>query len=52
MEDILDNIANITSLIEDAINESDWDLVKEAKEELDELYADIDKNSYKYETYD
>jgi hypothetical protein len=52
MEDILDNIANITSLLEDAIADREWGLVIDAKEELDELYEDIDKNSYKYDTDD
>jgi Mg2+ and Co2+ transporter CorA len=52
MEDILDSIANITSLIEDAINDMEWELVKDAKQELDELYEELDKKSYKYEQYD
>lgn len=52
MEDILDSIANITSLIEDAISDGEWELVRDAKNELDELYEEIDKNSYKYEQYD
>ena len=52
MEDILDSIANIISLIDDAIIDREWELVRDAKQELDELYEELDKNSYKYEQYD
>jgi len=52
MEDILDNIANITSIIDDAINDTNWDLVQDARDELDELYKEIDKNTYKFGDYD
>ena len=52
MEDILDSIANIISLIEDSIEDGEWELVRDAKQELEELYEELDKNSYKYEQYD
>lgn len=52
MEGILDTIGNILSLIEDAINDEDWDLVNETKRELDVLYEEIDKQSYKFGDFD
>lgn len=45
MEDLTHTISRLVSLLEDAIEEQDWDNVTTVANELDELYEELDKSS-------
>ena len=46
MEDITTILGRLCTLLEDAIEENDWDRVQVVAKELDELYEDLDKQLY------
>ena len=48
MEDLTHTISRLVTLLEDAIEETNWELVTTVSEELDELYEQLDKQSYQY----
>lgn len=41
--DLLETIGRLTTLLEDAIEESDWDVVKKVAKEMDDLYTDLER---------
>ena len=43
MEDITTILGRLCTLLEDAIEEKDWERVEIVAKELDELYEDLDK---------
>jgi hypothetical protein len=43
MEELADKIGQLSTLLEDAKEESDWDVVQEVITKLDELYEDLDR---------
>lgn len=53
MKNLTENIGRITNILEDAIEEQDWELVKKMAEELDDIYEQLDKQDssfgYDYE---
>ena len=46
MEDITTILGRLCTLLEDAIEENDWDRVQVVAKELDELCEDLDKQLY------
>lgn len=48
MDDLTHTISRLVTLLEDAIEETNWELVTTVSEELDELYEQLDKQSYQY----
>ena len=48
MEDLTYTISRLCTLLEDAIEELDWDRVTVVAKELDELYEELDKSSSNY----
>jgi len=51
MDDIISIVSRLCTLLEDAIEEKNWDLVETVSEELDELYEDLEKKSDYYGEY-
>ena len=45
MEDLTYTISRLCTLLEDAIEETNWELVTTVSEELNELYEELDKSS-------
>ncbi len=43
MEDLTYTISRLCTLLEDAIEESNWDLVTSVSTEMDTLYQELDK---------
>ena len=50
MDEILEKIDNLCTLLEDAHEEQDWDLVSKVIEGLDDLYEDIDRSTSGFDT--
>jgi fibrillarin-like rRNA methylase len=48
MDEILEKIDNLCTILEDAYEEKDWDRVNKVIEGLDELYEDIDRSTSGY----
>lgn len=53
MGNLSEEIGRIVNILEDAIEEKDWNLVKKMTEELDDIYEKLDKQEsgfdYDYE---
>lgn len=53
MGNLSEEIGRICNILEDAIEEQDWNLVKKMTEELDDIYEKLDKQEsgfdYDYE---
>ena len=53
MGNLSEEIGRIVNILEDAIEEKDWNLVKKMTEELDDIYESLDKQEsgfdYDYE---
>ena len=53
MANLSEEIGRITNILEDAIEEQDWSLVKKMIESLDDVYEELDKQEsgfdYDYE---
>ena len=53
MKNLSEEIGRICNILEDAIEEQDWNLVKKMTEELDDIYEKLDKQEsgfdYDYE---
>ena len=53
MGNLSEEIGRIVNILEDAIEENDWNLVKKMTEELDDIYEKLDKQEsgfdYDYE---
>ena len=45
MEDLTYTISRLCTLLEDAIEEQDWDRVTVVAEELENLYEELDKSA-------
>lgn len=45
MEDLTYTISRLVTLLEDAIEEQDWDRVNTVAVEMDDLYNELDKQS-------
>jgi len=46
MENLTQTIGSLTSLLEDAIEEQEWDLVNTVAERLSTLYDEMDRSDY------
>jgi len=46
MEDLTNTVSRLCTLLEDAIEEQNWELVTTVSEELNELYLELDKSDY------
>ena len=46
MENLTELIGNLCSLLEDAIEEQEWDLVNTVAERLSTLYEEMDRSDY------
>lgn len=51
MGNLSEEIGRIVNILEDAIEEKDWNLVKKMTEELDDIYEKLDKqeNGFDYD---
>jgi hypothetical protein len=49
MRDLTHTISGLCTLLEDAIEESDWDLAKTVSTELNELYEELDRSESNFE---
>ena len=51
MTNLSEEIGRICNILEDSIEEQDWNLVKKMTEELDEIYERLDKqeNGFDYD---
>lgn len=51
MTNLSEEIGRICNLLEDAIEEQDWNLVKKTTEELDDIYEKLDRqeNGFGYD---
>jgi len=51
MKNLSEEIGRICNILEDSIEEQDWNLVKKMTEELDEIYERLDKqeNGFDYD---
>lgn len=45
MEDITEIVGRLCTMLEDAVEENNWDLVGTVAKDLDELYEDLEKKS-------
>jgi len=45
MDEILEKIDNLCTLLEDSYEEKDWERVSSVIEQLNELYEDIDRST-------
>ena len=45
MDDITFIVSRLCTLLEDAIEEKNWELVETVSKELDELYEDLERKS-------
>lgn len=50
--DILETIGRLTTLLEDAIEESDWDTVRKVAKEMDDLYNQIERQDDIYSNWE
>ena len=48
MGNLSEQIGRITNLLEDAVEEQDWNLVKKMTEELDDIYNQLDRQENGY----
>lgn len=48
MENLTELVGNLCTLIEDAIEEQDWERVQEVSTQLSELYEELDRAEYNY----
>jgi|TARA_B100000925_G_scaffold272543_1_gene236548 hypothetical protein len=48
MGNLSEQIGRITNLLEDAVEEQDWNLVKKMTEELDDIYNQLDRQESGY----
>lgn len=46
MEDLTYTISRLCNLLEDAIEEYDWELAKTVSDELSDLHEELDKSDY------
>ena len=46
MEELSERVGECCNLLEDALAEQDWDLVREIIEKLDELYEDMERSVF------
>ena len=49
MGNLSEQIGRITNLLEDAVEEQDWNLVKKMTEELDDIYNQLDRQESGYD---
>ena len=49
MGNLSEEIGRICNILEDAIEEQDWNLVKNMTEELDDIYEKLDKQESGFE---
>lgn len=43
MNELSEEIGRICNILEDAIEEKDWDLIKQVLDDLNNVYTDLDK---------
>jgi len=48
MENLTETIGNLCSLLEDAFDEQEWDLVQTVASRLSDLYEEMDRRDYNY----
>lgn len=48
MSNLAEEIGRICNLLEDAIEEKDWNLVKKMTDELDDIYNQLDRQDSGY----
>ena len=49
MNELSEEIGRICNILEDAIDEKDWDLVQQTYENLNSIYEDLDKQDSGFE---
>ena len=48
MNELTETVSRLVTLLEDAVEERDWDIVFEVSNELNELYEELDKQSHNF----
>ena len=49
---IVEEIGRVANILEDSIDQQDWETVKKAYQILDELYITLDRGGYSDDYYD
>lgn len=48
MENLTETIGNLCNILEDAVEEHDWDRVQQVITQLSDLYDELDRSEYNY----
>lgn len=48
MKNLTETIGQLCNLLEDAIEEQDWDIVTRVTTQLSDLYDELDRSEYNY----
>lgn len=50
--DLLENIGRLTTLLEDAVEEQDWAIVRKVAAEMDDLYNQLERQDDMFSNWD